>query len=104
MAFEVYKPRGEKASKAPLVTLSKNSIVLNKDARLKLNAEKVELAFDSDNRTIRVKASEDGQNIKKTKLFARGFYNHFNINVTGKYKAEYNENENALYVDLNKGL
>jgi len=103
IAFEVYKPRGERVPKLPLVTISKNSIVLNKHAREKLNTEKVELAFNKEKNIIRIKASEDGQNIKKTKVFGRGFFNHFYITSKGKYQADYDEEENALYVDLNKG-
>lgn len=102
MAFEVYKPRGEKAGKLPLVTLSKNSIVLNKVSREKLNADKIELAYDRETNVIRISASEGGQTMKKTKLFAKGFYNHFNISKKGKFGAEYKQEENALYVDLNR--
>lgn len=100
MAFEVYKPRGEKADKVALVSLSKNSIVLNKVSREKLQAENVELAFDQDTKTIRIKAAAEGQAIKKTKMFARGFFNHFGINIKGKFPAIFNEEENALYVKL----
>jgi len=102
MAFEVYKPRGERTPKLPLVTFSKNSIVLNKHAREKLNSEKIELAYDRETNTVRIKATEDGQNIKKTKVFSRGFFNHFDISVKGKYPAKYEEKENALYVNLNE--
>ena len=100
MAFEVYKPRGEKAPKQPLVSLSKNSIVLNKISREKLQADVVELAYDNETNTIRIRAAKEGQTIKKTKLFARGFFNHFGINQTGKYEAVFNEEEKALYVKL----
>ncbi|MDD4170255.1 MAG: hypothetical protein PHD36_08420 [Desulfotomaculaceae bacterium] len=102
MAFEIYKPRGERVPKLPLVTFSKNSIVLNKHAREKLNAEKVELAYDSETNVVRIKASDEGQNIKKTKVFGRGFFNHFDIEIKGKFLADYDENERALYVSLNK--
>lgn len=104
MAFEVYKPRGERAGKLALVTLSKNSIVLNKIAREKLNADSLEMAYDRDANMIRIGASKDGQVMKKTKVFAKGFFNHFDINKKGKFTAEYNQDENALYVDLNKSL
>ena len=86
MAFEVYKPRGERVPKLPLITISKNSIVLNKHAREKLNTEKVELAYDKEKNVIRIKATEDGQNIKKTKVFSRGFFNHFYITAKGNIR------------------
>lgn len=100
MAFEIYKPRGERVKKQLIVSLSKNSVVLNKEARKKLQASKIELAYDKDINTIRIKAADDGQTIKKTKVFARGFFNHFQINKKGKFTARYDEKENALYVEL----
>lgn len=102
MAFEVYKPRGERSEKPPLVTISKNSIVINKPAREKLgNTTQIELSFDRDTETIRIRAAaEGGQTLKKTKVFAKGFFNHFNIDVRGKYVANYKENDKALYVEL----
>lgn len=104
MAFEVYKPRGERAEKLAIVSLSKNSLVLNKVAREKLNTDKIELAYDRDTNKIRIRASEDGQTMKKTKVFAKGFFNHFDLNKKGKFAAEYDQDENALYVDLAKSL
>lgn len=100
MSFEIYKPRGEKIKKEIIVSLSKNSIVLNKHAREKLQAQKIELAYDKDTNTLRITASDDGQTLKKTKTFARGFFNHFGIDKKGKFTGRYDENENALYVDI----
>jgi hypothetical protein len=100
MSFEIYKPRSERVKREIIVSLSKNSIVLNKQARGKLQSATIELAFDKGTNTLRIKASEDGQVIKKTKLFARGFFNHFGIEKKGKFTARYDEKENALYVDL----
>ncbi len=102
MAFIVYKLRGERVGKVPLVTLSKNSIVLNKIAREKLKADKVELAFDNDSNTLRITPSGEGQTVKKTKVFARGFFNHFNIEKKGKFNAIFDDKENALFVSLDK--
>ena len=103
MAFEVYRSKAPKDGKVPVVSLSKASIVLNKIARDKLNhPEYVELAFDRDSNAIRIRpsASNEGHLLKKTKIFAKGFYNNFNLNAPGKYKANYNSEENALYVNL----
>ena len=38
--------------------------------------------------------------MKKTKVFAKGFLEHFNIKERGKYKAEYKEDEGAFFVKL----
>lgn len=102
MAFEVYKPRGEKSEKPPLVSLSKNSVVLNKPAREKLGkADQIELAFDKDAKLIRIKAvNEGGQLLKKTKVFAKGFFNYFGINKRGRFVANYDENEKAFFIKL----
>lgn len=102
MPFEVYKPRGERVPKQAIVTLSKNSIVFNKIAREKLNTSSIEMAYDKDANLIRVKPSEDGLNIKKTKVFAKGFFKHFNVAKKGRFAAEFKED--ALYIDLNKSL
>lgn len=101
MAFEVYRPRGEKPEKAPQVSFSKNSIVLNNVAREKLGSNNVELAYDRETNTIRIRAlPEGGMQIKKTKVFGKGFYNHFKIYPRGKFEAIFDEKERALYVKL----
>ncbi|MEW5898917.1 MAG: hypothetical protein AB1652_07070 [Bacillota bacterium] len=105
MAFEVYKPRGEKAEKAPVVSFSKSSIVLNNISREKLNSSNVELAYDDETKTVRIRAVDGGgMQIKKTKVFGRGFYKHFGINPRGKCEARFDEQERALYVDISNIL
>lgn len=102
MAFEVYKPRGERAEKAPMVSFSKSSIVLNNVAREKLGVQHVELAYDRDLNTVRIRGvDEGGMQIKKTKVFGKGFFKHFNISPRGKYEARFDDEERALYVKLN---
>ncbi len=97
MSFEVYKPRFEKEA---TVAISKNHLTLNKKLVDKFDTNYVELAFDQDTKTIRIKASdsESGLILNKNKIGARGFFKHFNIVQKGKYNAVYNENENAVYV------
>jgi hypothetical protein len=103
MAFEVYKPRGERTEKVSVVSLSKTSLVMNTTARVKLGEpESIELAYDPETSIIRVKSSEDGigVKVKKTKVFAKGFFNQFGINSRGRFRADYNEDTNALYISL----
>jgi hypothetical protein len=105
MPFEIYRPRArEKKNPKPIIVrLSKTAIVLNKVAREQLNTpEYVELAFDKDTSSIRIRpATIDGGNaMRKTKVLAPGFFKQFEISVTGAYFAEYNQEENALYVQL----
>ena len=101
MAFEVYKPRGERSEKLPLVSLSKNSLVMNNKAREKLNMPAtVELSFDRDNNTIRIKPSKGGLSVKKTKVFAKGFYNYFGISKKVRYAAVFSDADDALYVNI----
>ena len=101
MSFEVYKPRGERAEKQPIVSISKSSIVLNNFAREKLKTSRIEIAFDRASETMRIKAVEDGGlELKKTKVFGKGFFNQFGIEKKGKFVAEFDEGERALYVKL----
>lgn len=101
MAFEVYKPRGDRAEKKAVVSLSKTSIVLNNVAREKINSSRVELAFDRESNVMRIKGvATGGMEIKKTKLFGKGFFNQFGLLKRGKFEAEYNQAENALFVHI----
>jgi len=102
--FEVYRPRsGDSNDKEPMISLSKNSIVLNKKCRELLNSpELLEIAYDNELNMLRIKSSDTGLKLKKTKLYTRNLFNHFNIDKKGKFKAIFEENENALYVDLNE--
>ncbi|MFZ5645166.1 MAG: hypothetical protein ACOY46_16445 [Bacillota bacterium] len=101
MSFEVYRPRGEKNEKVPVISLSKSSIVLNNVARQKIGKNKIELAFDRDTQTLRIKAvDEGGLEMRKTKVFGKGFFNYFDINKKGKYEARYDPDENALYATI----
>jgi hypothetical protein len=105
MPFEIYHPRtrAKEKSKPIIVRLSKTSIVLNKVAREQLNnPDFMELAFDKDTKTIRIRPSaiEGGAVLKKTKVLVPGFFKDFEISAPGAYFAEYNQDENALYVKL----
>ncbi|HUW65146.1 MAG TPA: hypothetical protein VMW83_10720 [Spirochaetia bacterium] len=106
LAFEVYVPRrSERKARArlPVVKLSKNSIVLNKIAREKLSSNSIQLAYDQDTRTIRIKPVESGGIlIKKTKIFGKGFFKQFGIEFKGAFPASYDEQENALYVPVTR--
>lgn len=102
MAFEVYRPRGDKRQgKQPIVSLSRSSIVLNNPARALLNSSRIELAFDKDSGKIRIKGlNEGGIELKKTKVFGKGFFNQFGISKKGKFQAMYEPAENALYIQI----
>lgn len=101
MAFEIYKPRGEKQEKTPIVSLSKTSIVLNNIAREKLASNRIELAYDKTTSTIRIRAvDEGGMEIRKTKVFGKGFFNQFGITQKGKFEAKYEPEERSLYVSI----
>jgi hypothetical protein len=109
MAFEVYVPRakgGKEKEPVTAIKVSKNSIVLNKNVRQLLKQpEYVELAFDPDESKIRIRpvAKGDVSNaimMKKTKVYAKGFLEHFNIRNYGKFFAEYYEDENTIYVNV----
>ncbi len=99
MAFEVYKPRFEKEM---TVAVSKNHLTLNKKLLDKFTAKYVELAYDIDTKTIRIRPStgENGLVLNKNKIGAKGFFKYFNIEQKGKYNAVYDDNEKALYIKI----
>jgi hypothetical protein len=106
MAFEVYTPRsrGKEKEPATAVKISKNSIVLNKPTReLLQQPEYLELAYDPETGTIRIRPAVKGEGsiqLKKTKVYAKGFLEHFDIKTYGKYFVNFKEDENALYIAL----
>jgi hypothetical protein len=101
--FEIYVPRSREAKKKdlPEIKISKQSIVMNKKARNLIQADRLELAYDTDGKTLRIKrAEEDGINLKKTKVYAKGFLEHFNIQEKGRFLDDYKEDDEALYVKV----
>ena len=63
--------------------------------------EMVELSYSKDGNTIRIRPiGEDGLNVEKAKVFAKGFFGHFRIGDEGRFVAVYDEIDNALYVSL----
>lgn len=93
MSFEVYTPRRgggksvARAKKVPVVRLSKTSLVLNKWAREALGSQSIELAYDAETNTIRI-APNGSIPLKKTKVFAKGFFNAFSIKMSGSFPVE----------------
>lgn len=99
MSFEVYKPRFEKES---MVAVSKNHLTLNKRLAAKLATPLVELAYDPDTKTIRIKPTnnENGIILNKNKIGAKGFFKHFNIDLKGKYSAVFDEKEKNIFIKI----
>jgi len=99
MAFEVYKPFLEKET---TIAISKNHLTLNKKLLDKLNTKYVELAYDRNTKTIRIKPSpnENGLVLNKNKIGAKGFFKHFNLAQKGKYNAVFDDNEKTLYINI----
>ncbi|MDA8335742.1 MAG: hypothetical protein M0Z41_12295 [Peptococcaceae bacterium] len=104
LAFEVYTPRKGAPRQArtavrrkPGIRISKSSLVFNKPARALLG-ERVELAFDREERVIRVKTDPAGLAIKKTKLFGKGFFKTFGIVEQGFFPVV--EEDGTLYARL----
>jgi len=102
MSFVVYQPtRRKKKEKQALVSFSKSSIVLNKVTRAKLNCIEVELAYDRENKVLRIKKQIGSRiKIKKTKIDGKTFFKFFDIQSKGKYNAIFDENEEAVFVYL----
>jgi len=110
MAYMVYRQKKRirlKKEDTLTVSFSKNTLVINKHSRelLKVPA-RIELAYDKETNTIRIQATEEnnGIELKKTKIYAKGFYKYFDFNEKGKYRAVYNGDKEALYVQIRPEL
>ncbi|AGL01102.1 hypothetical protein [Desulfoscipio gibsoniae] len=101
MAFEVYIPR---SSGENLVSITKHHIRLGNKMADKLNGDQVEVAYDKDTNKLRIRGvDEGGIKVTKNKIGARGIFNYFDIDVLkGSFVAEYDQEDNAVYVDLNR--
>ena len=99
MAFEVYRPRTDKET---AVTLTKNHLSLNKKLVTWFNAAYAELAYDAAGKTIRIRpgSAENGLKIKNNRIGARGFFKHFGIAQTGKYRAVLDERDKTIYIKI----
>lgn len=106
MTFEVFFPEQETAlfrRKQPVVAIAKSSIRLNKTAYEELGAETVELAYDRQRETIRIKKVAQGFKIQNKKITSKGFFRHFGINVKGRFLAQYDPESESLLVELRQG-
>lgn len=96
MAFESYVPRRGRSSetlknkKIPAIRLSKNSLVINKWAREFFRAANIELAFDPETNTIRI-GPGGTITLKKSKVYAKGFFKAFGITSQGLFPVELQE-------------
>ncbi|SFH42418.1 hypothetical protein SAMN05660649_05153 [Desulfotomaculum arcticum] len=69
-----------------------------------VRADNVEIAYDKETNKLRIQDVDDGgMRVTKNKIGARGIFKYFNIGeVKGSFAADYNADDNAVYVDLNK--
>lgn len=105
LSYEVYIPRkgaprqeARAVRRKPGIRISKASIVFNKPARTLLG-ERVELAFDQEERVIRIKTDPAGMIIKKTKLYGKGFFKSFGVVEQGFFPVVIEE-DGTMYARL----
>jgi len=100
MAFEVYVPR---AANDNAVTLTKHHIRIGNKLLGRLKGDKLEVAYDVETNKIRIKGTDGpGLTVAKNKVGARGIFTYFNLDLKGRYEADFDEKQKAIYVDLNK--
>ncbi len=99
MVFEIYRPRSSNQNR---VALTKHHIRLGNELARKIDSDQVEIAFDKENKVLRIRAvNEGGMKLSNNKIGARGVFRYFGLEkVRGSFKAEYDENEKAIYVYL----
>lgn len=100
LVYDVYQPR---SSRENLVALTKHHIRLSKKLIDKLGYERVEVAYNKKDNKLRIRGlAEGGLILNKNKIGARGIFKYFDLEgKKGSYAAEYNEQEQAIFVDLN---
>jgi len=80
-------------------------INISKRLLKKLKWNRVRLEYDFKNNIIKIAPEEDinyGLLIKENKIKIKDFKEYFRINAEGKFEAIYNQDDNAVYVNLNK--
>lgn len=98
MAWQVFKPR---STPEMYVSLSKHHFTMSPKAAGMLNAAKVLLYYDDEDKMIKIeKANNEGFTVTKNKVLANRFRNHFGIEVKGRYPCEYDEKAKALIISL----
>lgn len=98
MAFKVYRPHIGDISNS--VNISKTHITISSDLKEKIKTNNVELAYDDEDGIIRIKPSNIGVKIKNGKIGAAGFLRGFKIDVKGKFEANYNDQDQCIYVNI----
>jgi len=100
LVFETYKPR---SSNENSVAITKHHIRIGNKLASQIKGDRIEIAFDKDSNTLRIQGTNEGMKVTKNKIGARGIFKYFNLEETkGNFTAEYNADDNAVYVDLNK--
>jgi len=102
MAFIEYNPtRG--GLRPNSAKLTKTHLILSPDMQEKLGESTVAIAYDPEEKTIRLKPVETG-GLKLTdgKLQSKGFTKHFGINTRGLFNAEWDENEKVIFIKVNR--
>lgn len=103
LAFEVYDFENTVPSDKPFIRIGEKSIVFNKVFLSMLKASKLELAYDSKTKTIRIKSvdnDEKGIQLDKTKIPAANFLNHFKIEQRGRFEAKYDDKNGCFYIKI----
>ncbi len=100
MAFIEYIPtRGGLGPNS--AKLTKTHLILSPDIQDRLDGNNVAVAFDPELKVIRLKPVEaGGLKITDGKLQSKGFVRHFGIDTKGLFDAKWDDNEKAVFIDI----
>lgn len=94
--FETYSPKNAEH----IVLISKNHISMTNSFASKLNSNFVELAYNKDHKIIRIKPSEAGIKINKSKIGAAGFFKHHEIDIKARVAGEFDIKTGCIFIKL----
>jgi hypothetical protein len=80
--------------------LSRSQITISPDLMKYITTNYVNLAYDDDNKMIRITPSESGLKYYQGKIGAIGFYKAFKIKLVGQFEARYNLADDAILIYL----
>lgn len=100
MAFIEYNA-GKGGLRPSSAKLTKTHLIISPDLQEKMDKPSVLVAYDPEIETFRLKPVESGGlKMNDGKLQSKGFCGYFGINKRGVYKAEWNDEEEAIFITL----
>lgn len=100
MAFIEYNA-GKGSLRPGSAKLTKTHLILSADLQDKTDKPNVQVAYDPEIETIRLRPIENGGlKIANGKIQSKGFCKYFGITKRGTFNAKWDDNEKAVFITL----